>query len=68
MDTQTVFTIIEMLDASIENVLKQIELDDPRGSEVEWYWGKRDALTQLRYHLQDYIENQVAHMETEQGM
>jgi hypothetical protein len=68
MDTQTVFTIIEMLDASIENVLKQIELDDPRGSEVEWYWGKRDALTQLRDHLQDYIENQVAHMETEQGM
>ena len=68
MDTQTVFTIIKMLDASIENVLKQIELDDPRGSEVEWYWGKRDALTQLRDHLQDYIENQVAHMETEQGM
>ena len=68
MDTQTVFTIIEMLDASIENVLKQIELDDPRGSEVEWYWGKRDAYTQFRDHLQDYIENQVAHMETEQGM
>ena len=68
MDTQTVFTIIKMLDASIENVLKQIELDDPRGSEVEWYWGKRDALTQLRDHLQDYIENQVAHMETKQGI
>ena len=68
MDTQTVFTIIEMLDASIENVLKQIELDDPRGSEVEWYWGKRDSYTQFRDHLQDYIENQVAHMETEQGM
>ena len=50
MDTQTVFTIIEMLDASIENVLKQIELDDPRGSEVEWYWGKRDAYTQFRDH------------------
>ena len=68
MDTQTVFIIIKILDASIENVLKQIELDDPRGSEVEWYWGKRDALTQLRDHLQEYIENQVAHMEIEQGM
>lgn len=68
MDTETVFKIIAMLDASIEKVLKDIELDDPRGSDIEWYWGRRDGLTQQRDDLQEYIDKQVAHMETEQGM
>ena len=68
MDIETLEKVIEMLDASIEKVLTEIEVDEPYGSEVEWYWGRRDAYTQFRDHLEKYIDNQVAHMETEQGM
>jgi hypothetical protein len=68
MDTETLFRVIGMLNARIEDNLKDIEFDDPRGSEIEWYWGRRDALTELRDELQKYIDNQVAQMETEQGM
>lgn len=68
MDIETLEKVIEMLDASVEKVLTDIELDDPRGSEIEWYWGRRDAYTQFRDHLQKYVDKQVAQMETEQGM
>lgn len=63
MDTQTVLEIIKMLDARI-NFLQGIL--DTTGD-----FGTLEAKNELeifQYHLQEYIENQVAHMETEQGM
>ena len=62
MDTGTVIQIIEMLDTRIENILKQEEIDDARGDEIEWYRGGADALINLKKHLQGYIhslQNQV---------
>lgn len=62
MDTETVMTIIAMLDARIENIINQEEIDDARGEEMLWYSGGVDALTALKNHLQGYIhslQNQV---------
>lgn len=61
MDTQTVFRIVEMLDARI-NMYQRADANDP------FYKGAVAALSSLSEELQDYIDNQVAHMETEQGM
>jgi hypothetical protein len=62
MDTQTVLEIIAMLDAKII-YLQKFSHVARQGVGYEIY-----ALEQFRDHLQEYIENQVAHMETEQGM
>lgn len=52
MDIETLEKVIEMLDARIET------------AQYEYL----DAYTQFRDHLQKYVDKQVAHMETEQGM
>ena len=61
MDTETLFTVIGMLDARI-NMYQRADANDP------FYKGAIAALNSLSEELQDYIDNQVAHMETEQGM
>lgn len=61
MDTETLFRMIEMLDARI-NMYQRADANDP------FYKGAVAALSSLSEELQDYIDNQVAHMETEQGM
>ena len=79
MDTQTVFRIIEMLDKQIWNLTYEhsdlqcfMIADDYSAAEIKeagaLYRAEKKALVNFRDHLQDYIENQVAHMETEQGM
>jgi hypothetical protein len=63
MDTQTVLEIIKMLDTRI-NFLEDVL--DATGD-----FGALEAKNELeifQYHLQEYIENQISHMETEQGM
>ena len=61
MDTETLFTVIGMLDARI-NMYQRADANDP------FYKGAVAALSSLSEELQDYIDKQVAHMETEQGM
>ena len=75
MDTQTVFRIIDMLDARINELNKDKKAIDASGYSVlskrlslERIAGATITLEKLRDNLQDYIDNQVAHMETEQGM
>lgn len=61
MDIQTVFRTIKMIDARI-NMYQRADANDP------FYQGAIAALTSLSEELQEYIDNQVAHMETEMGM
>lgn len=61
MDTETLFRMIEMLDARI-NMYQRADANDP------FYKGAVAALSSLSEELQDYIDKQVAQMETEQGM
>lgn len=65
MDTQTVLRIIEMID-------KQSDSYNEEGHSLQYDWefkgGANYALAELQEKLQEYIDNQVAHMETEQGM
>lgn len=70
MDTQTVFRIIEMIDVRLKVIEESFicYLDRKEPIDVGQQIGKEKALEELRDHLQDYIDNQVAHMETEQGM
>lgn len=79
MDTQTVLQIISMLDAKIWNLTYEhsdlqcfMIADNYSAAEIKeagaLYRAEKKALCDLRDHLQEYIENQVAHMETEQGM
>lgn len=74
MDTQTVLKIIELMDnrlTAIDKELKSYSLSTTPKAYTE-----KIVVLEIRYgeliafrnHLQDYIENQVAHMETEQGM
>lgn len=75
MDTETLFRIITMLDEKLDilnkdkkayaacsySVLsKKLSIERTNGAIV--------ALERLSDQLQGYIDNQVAHMETEQGM
>lgn len=61
MDIQTVFRTIEMIDARI-NMYQRADVNDP------FYQGAIAALTSLSEELQEYIDRQVAQMETEMGM
>jgi hypothetical protein len=67
MDTQTVLQIISMLEGDAKSYIKHLDnTNDP--FETGHIKGYHDALTKHAHMLQDYIDNQVAHMETEQGM
>lgn len=57
MDTGTVMTIIAMLEARIENIIKQEEIDDARGEEMLWYTGGVEALQDFKDYLQEYIHS-----------
>jgi len=67
VDTQTVLQIISMLEGDAKSYIKHLDnTNDP--FETGCIKGYHDALTKHAHMLQDYIDNQVAHMETEQGM
>jgi hypothetical protein len=67
MDTQTVLQIISMLEGDAKSYIKHLDnTNDP--FETGHIKGYHDALTKHAHMLQDYIDKQVAHMETEQGM
>ena len=61
MDTGTLINVVANIDARI-NMYQRADANDP------FYKGAIAALNSLSEELQDYIDNQVAHMETEQGM
>lgn len=63
MDTETVFKVITMLDARIgicEGLLNGTIDED---FDIAYVCGEQNALTDLRNHLQGYIELQVAQVE-----
>lgn len=67
MDTETLFTVIGMLEGDAKSYIKHLDnTNDP--FETGYIKGYHDALTKHAHMLQKYIDNQVAHMETEQGM
>lgn len=75
METRTILTIISMIDTRINELNKDKKAIDASGYSVlskrlslERIAGATITLEKLRDNLQDYIDNQVAHMETEQGM
>lgn len=68
MDAETVFRIIDMLDKQRD------ELKGWHDASLDWdhydnrYKHQMQILHDFRVKLQMYIDRQVAHMETEQGM
>jgi len=79
MDTETLFRVIGMLDKEIWNVTYEhsdlqcfMIADDYSAAEIKeagaLYKAEKKALVNFRDQLQKYIDKQVAHMETEQGM
>jgi len=71
MDTETLFKIIEMLNATKSFATKEYQ----EGFECEtnreytaYVNGQCDALNGVINQFQKYIDKQVAQMETEQGM
>lgn len=74
MDTTTVLAIIEMLDSHIRVIAeeyKDVESDPDQNTPMDpSYWinvGKELALTDLRDHLQSFIEWQVNAAENNTG-
>jgi hypothetical protein len=63
MDTETVFKIIAMLDARIEEIEKLLNCETDESYDVAYVCGGSYALTDLRNHLQGYIKLQVAQVE-----
>lgn len=68
MDTETVFKIIAMIDARIYNISPSIKDKTDFTDEFEATLnlgrkGQRLALRELKEHLQEYIELQVAQVE-----
>lgn len=57
MDTGTVLKIIAMIDARITHSHLQEEAVDARGDEHAYYNGERDALRDIKNHLQVYIHS-----------
>jgi len=59
LDTDTVLTIIKMLDVKIDT----IELNQPVTMMSDWQDGMVHGLEAFRDHLQDYIEGLVTQAE-----
>jgi hypothetical protein len=69
VDTETLFRIIAMLDDNLASTRDEdVKLYYSFSPEENKMLGRRKALEDFRDDLQKYIDNQVAHMETEQGM
>jgi hypothetical protein len=69
MDIQTVFRIIDMLDNRLNSTWEEDKLLNYMMNNEEYMMlGRRKALTDFRDELQEYIDRQVAQMETEMGM
>jgi hypothetical protein len=49
-------TLIEIVADELQALEQQQESDDPRGSDLEWYWGGKDALRKLKAKLQKHLE------------
>jgi hypothetical protein len=69
MDTKTLTKVVDMLD----NILASTRDEDVKlyysfSDEENRMLGRRKALEDFKEHLNKYIDKQVAHMETEQGM
>ena len=72
MDTQTVLEIITMLDNRLATFNEELD----KYSSFPMAYAEHLTIIKIRYneterfkeYLQEYIENQVAHMEIEQGM
>jgi hypothetical protein len=70
VDTETLFTIINHINKQLD-MINAYALNNKGGlteAEAISAIAGRNTLKQLREYLQGYIDNQVAHMETEQGM
>lgn len=70
MDTETLEKVIGMLNAELQ-VIEDSYVNE--SDKEEWFYigkrvGKEEALQKFRDHLERYVDKQVAHMETEQGM
>lgn len=61
MDTGTLIQVAKMIDARI-NMYQKADANEP------FYKGAVAALNSLNEELQEYMDKQVAQMETEQGM
>lgn len=75
MDAQTVLEIIELMDNRLTH--DDMDLNYAHDENPDFWEGMPEYNFQLGYHrayadlkefLQNYIENQISHMETEQGM
>lgn len=65
MDTGTVLEIIAMLDARITHSHLEEEVVDARGDEHAYYNGERDALRDIKNHLQKHIDSLQNQVENE---
>jgi hypothetical protein len=64
MDTNTVFKIIEQLDAFIEGSNRVLNSDYPFDRELLIYEeGRKSSIESFRNHLQEYIESEVSKAE-----
>ena len=69
MDTETLEKVIDMLDNRLNSTWEEDKLLNYMMNNEEYMMlGRRKALADFRDHLQKYVDKQVAHMETEQGM
>jgi hypothetical protein len=68
MDTETLEKVIGMLDARIIDCNNFIDSDALDHDQFRYVSGTLFGLEELKYHLERYIDKQVAQMETEQGM
>jgi hypothetical protein len=70
MDTETLFTIIAMINVKLQLIEESFTYDPDRKESIDMAQqiGKEKALEELKDDLQKYIDKQVAQMETEQGM
>ena len=68
MDTETVFKIIAMLDARIEEIEKLLNGETDESYDTAYVCGERYALKDFRNHLQNgFIEPQVTQAENALG-
>jgi hypothetical protein len=70
MDTETLFTIIAMINVKLQLIEESFTYNPDREESIDMAQqiGKEKALEELKDDLQKYIDKQVAQMETEQGM
>jgi hypothetical protein len=70
MNAETLIQVVEIIDSRLQVIEESFTYDPDREESIDMAQqiGKEKALEELKDYLQKYIDNQVAHMETEQGM